>query len=278
MPVYDYRVPNGFGDCFYQYAYNADSLTNGNSYSKLKIDVRNYDFICRHWAGWETVVDTPANGGSVQAYDGIQRTWAAIPMQFGSFPQGQVVLPEKRYAVNSQIQFDLNTVLKDASGGQTASQLVFTGVRRIPGAASDPQPSDFPAFKRVPFFYGNKDVSPFALTVQQAPVAPVRYRVEVKDYDFELERIELTPYTAVSPFSIVLYDTNMIQRSNLPINANRFFHFNPAASSGELNFWPSPPLLYKTNSAITFDIYSLVPAGPITYQLQFVGMRRIPCA
>ena len=100
MSVYDYFTPPGYGDVYYAYAYNAGGLTNGSSYSLLKIDVDNWDFICRHWAGWDTVIDTPANGGSVKAYDEIQRDWSASPLAYGSFPQGQVVIPEKRYRVN----------------------------------------------------------------------------------------------------------------------------------------------------------------------------------
>lgn len=269
--AYDYLVPGNNGDTFYQYVYNADDLTNGTSYSRREIDIRNFDFICRHWAGWETVIDTPANSGSIQCYDDIGREWAASPMALGGFANGQAVVPEKRYRVNGRIQFDLNKVAKLASGGQTAAQLVFTGVRRMPGVASDPQPSIF-KFKRVDFHYQ------YALTVQQAQVAPKQHTIPITNYDFELERVELTPYTAVSPFSITLYDTNKVARSNLPINANRFFHLDPSLSNGELNFWPSPPLLYQCNSAINFEIASLLPAGPVTYQLLFVGSRRIPCA
>jgi hypothetical protein len=269
--AYDYITTPGYGDTFYQHAYNAGVLTNGSSYSLLKVDVVNYDFICRHWAGWETVIDTPANSGSVQCYDDLQRQWCKSPMAFGSFPQGQVVLPEKRYRVNSKIQFDLATVLKANNGGTNASQLVWTGVRRMPGANSDPAPSPF-NFKRTSFAY------PFTLTVQQAPVAPVKYTIPITDYDFELERVELTPYSSPSKFAIQLYDMNNLARSNVHIDALRFFHSDPAQSNGELSFWPAPPLVYRVNSAINFEITSRIGAGgPLTFQLLFVGSWRIPC-
>lgn len=271
MSVYDYVTVPGFGDTYYAYAFNAGSLTNGNSYLLQKIDVLNWDFICRHWAGWETVIDTPANGGLVKAYDDIGRDWSHLPLAFGSFPQGQVVLPEKRYRVNSEIKFDLVKVLKAANGGVNASQLVFSGVRRIPGWASDPAPSDF-TYKPVNFAY------PFTLTVQQAPVAPAQYTIQITDYDFVLERIELTPYSFPSKFSMTLYDMNNVARSNVPIDALRICHSDPALSNGELSFFPAPPLLYKVNSAIKLDIISRIGAGgPLTFQMQFVGHRRIPC-
>ena len=271
MAAYDYITPAGFGDIFYQYAYSASGLTNGNQYSDLQIVIDNYDFIARHWAGWETVIDTPANGGLVQAYNDIKQQYASAPLAFGSFPQGQVILPEKRYRVNSAIKFDLYKVLKATNSETAASQLVWTGVRRIPGSASDPAPSPY-NFKRVRQYY------PFSLTVQQAPVAPTLQTIPITDFDFELERVELTPFSAPSKFAITLQDNNKINRSNIPIHALRFFHSDPSKSAGQLSFWPAPPLLYKVNSSINFQIDSLIGAGgPLTFQLLFVGSRRIPC-
>lgn len=269
--MYDYIVPAGYGDTFYQYAFNAGSLTNGQSYTLRSIFVDNWDFICRHWAGWETVIDTPANGGLVKAYDELRRDWSSLPLAYGSFPQGEVKDPEKRYRVNSEIFFDLAKVLKANNGGTNASQLVFSGVRRIPGWASDPAPSNF-TYKPVNFAY------PYTLTVQQAPVAPAQYTIQITDYDFVLERIELTPFLAPSRFSMTLYDMNNVARSNVPIDCLRICHSDPAQSNGQLSFFPSPPLLYKVNSAIKFDIISRIGAGgPLTFQMQFVGNRRIPC-
>lgn len=271
MAQYDYATPAGDGDIFYQYAYNAGGLTDGNSYSQLQIPVDNYDFIARLWAGWETVIDLPSNGGSIQAYDGITRSYANVPMALGNFSSGQVILPEKIYRVNSAIKFDLNKVLRQNNSGTFASQLVWSGVRRIPGWASDPAPSPV-NFKRVRQYY------PYTLTVQQAPVAPTLQTIPITDYDFELERVELTPYSFPSKFAITLFDNNKIARSNLPIDCLRFFHLDPATSEGELNFMPSPPVLYRVNSSINFQINSRIGAGgPLTFHLNFVGSRRIPC-
>ncbi len=272
MAAYDYATPDGFGDLHYSYVFDAGSaLTNGNNYSQLEIPVLDYDFIARIWSGWDSIIDTPANGGLIQAYDGIQRSYANVPMALSEWKTGQVLLPEKYYRVNSAIRFDLQKVLKATNSETLASQLVWTGVRRIPGSASDPAPSPT-NFKRVNQKY------PFTLTVQQAPVAPTMQTIQIEDYDFELERIELTPYSNPSKFSITLFDNNKIGRSNLPVLCNRFFHLDPATSGGELNFQPSPPILYKVNSSINFAITSRIGAGgPLTFQLLFVGSRRIPC-
>lgn len=272
MAAYQYATPDGYGDIFYQYVFDSGSaLTNGQSYSQLEIPILDYDFISRLWSGWDSVIDTFANGGLIQAYDGIQRSYSNVPMALSAFKTGQILVPEKLYRVNSAIRFDLMKVLKAANSGTLASQLVWTGVRRIPGVASDPAPSPY-NFKRVRQYY------PFTLVVQQAPVAPTMQTIPITDYDFELERIELTPYSSPSKFSVMLYDNNKIGRSNLPVLCNRFFHLDPATSGGELNFQPSPPILYKVNSSINFAITSRIGAGgPLTFQLNFVGSRRIPC-
>lgn len=279
MAQYDYATPDGFGDIHYSYVYDAAStLTNGQSYSQLEIPILDYDFIARVWSGWDSIIDTFANGGLIQCYDGIQRSYSDVPQALATWKTGQVLLPEKVYRVNSAIRFDLMKVLKANNSGVQASQLVWTGVRRIPGWASDPAPSPT-NFKRVRQYYGNPSTGgPFSLTVQQAPVAPVIYSIPITDFDFELQRIELTPYSNPSKFSITLFDSNKIARSNLPVLCNRFFHLNPATSGGELNFQPSPPILYKVNSSINFAITSRIGAGgPLTFQLNFVGSRRIPC-
>lgn len=268
--MYDYLVPRGYGDTFFQYAFNADALTNGQNYQRLAINIDNYDFIARHWAGWETVVDPTT--GQVQAYDDIVREYAAKPMTLGNFPQGAVLAPEKRYRVNSRIQFDLTNVLKKATASTTAAQLVWSGARRIPGIAGDPAPAPG-NYKHEAWAY------PYSLTVQATPVAPFSVEIPITDLDFELMRVEMSPYSSPSKFSITLIDSVGYFRSNIPINANRFFHFNPALSHGELNFWPCPPILYKVNSSIKFQITSLINAGagPSTFNLLFTGCRRVPC-
>lgn len=270
QPIYDYLTPPGVGDVFYQYVYDAAALTNGNNYNQLAIFVDNYDFICRHWSGWSSILNS-ATTGTVQVYDSIARQWFSLPIQLGAFAEGAVVLPEKRYQVNSSIKFDLKNVLKAANGENFASQLVFTGVRRIPGVNSDPGPGSYQKYYLKSFAYQQ------SLTIAATPTADQLIQIPITDFDFELERVEMTAFATVSPFSITLFDSNNVARSNAPVNANRFFNFNPTASNGEQNFWPSPPILYPVNSVLRFVAKSLANAGPTTYQLLFVGNRRIPC-
>jgi hypothetical protein len=84
-----------------------------------------------------------------------------------------------------------------------------------------------------------------------------------------------------SGFKILLYNTNWQQLANKPVLANQFFHMsNPGETLnvGQLGFWPCPPLLYKVNSVIRFDVSGVTGAGAQTYQILFKGIRRIPCS
>ena len=111
---------------------------------------------------------------------------------------------------------------------------------------------------------------------------PDVYQLPILDNDFELRRVELQLQSSqqASQFAIMLYDNFQVQTSNVPILANRFFHLNPEQSSGELNFFPSPPLVYKIGSFIRFEIYSLLlgVALPQAFNLLFHGVKRIPCS
>ena len=83
-----------------------------------------------------------------------------------------------------------------------------------------------------------------------------------------------------SNFKVQLYDNGWRQVSNVPVLSNLLCHTSPSTNSGELAFNPTPPLLYKIDSVIRFDVYSLLVAPatlPVTVQMNFVGVRRIPC-
>lgn len=89
-----------------------------------------------------------------------------------------------------------------------------------------------------------------------------------------------SPYR--SPFKITLYDSDKYQRSNIPLLAEflcQSYQASPS-SNAAYNFFPAPPILYKNDSVIQFDIYSLIPTPdglPVTVTLTFKGVRRIPC-
>lgn len=87
----------------------------------------------------------------------------------------------------------------------------------------------------------------------------------------------ILPYA--SPFKILLYDNNWVQRMNIPILAELACRQQNARFTNN-NYLPAPPILYKANSVIRFDIFSLIPFGaglPVTIDLAFTGIRRIRC-
>lgn len=289
--VYDYtQTPPGYGDTFFMFAYNGDSLTNGTSPSLVALPITNGDFICRYWSGLESIAD------GIQLYDAVQRRWFGDVVNWGAtsgFATGCVVLPERRYPNQSYIRFDLSNVTKATVGTDGAltiyrSQLVFAGVKRRANHYSDPEPSPYPFREREIVLGQNGQPGTFLLSINKYASTngvlnpPDQYSIPVLDYDFELRRVELQLQSdgQLSQFAITLYDNYWNPVSNVPILANRFFHLDNNHSSGEQNFFPSPGLLYKVGSVIRFDIWSLLvspTALPQEFRLAFYGVRRIPC-
>ena len=287
MGLYDYTVPPGYGDTFFQYVYNADALTDGQSYlAQTAALIDDGDFILRSWAGLETVVNNTT--GTIQLYDPNLRNFFSAPALLGGFASGKAVLPEKYYPARSAIRVDLGNVsraLAGTVGGLNVyrSQLIFSGVRRRAGYQSDPALSTYKYYEKeytIPF---TLSINNYAATVDGVLNPAVQHIIPVNDFDFELRRIELAPQSAQQPsqFLMTLYDNNWTATSSAPIMSNHLCHISPAQSSGELSFFPSPPLLYRVNSVVRFDIWSLLfsPAAlPQTFQMSFVGVRRIPCS
>lgn len=288
VPVlYQYHVPLGFGDTFFIYAFDAQGagFVNGNDYLQQGIKITDGKFLMRYVQGAFSMA------AKEQVYDWQARRLFAAAANLGSFHEGMVVLPELEYPNNGNIRFDVldvNQAVAGVSSGLTVyrSQLAFYGVRRRPGVQSDPAPS---AYR----YYQKPYSIPYSLVINQfGAVAgeltpPQMEQIKVEDFDFELRRIELQLPQGnggsdpnASRFKILLFDQNKLQVSNIPILSNLFCHLDPAVSQGELNFNPSPPLLYKVNSTIRFQITSLLFAAdtlPATFQLLFHGVRRIPC-
>ena len=294
MGLYDYTTPPGYGDTFFQYVYNADGLTNGQTYAaQVAAAIDDGDFVLRDIAGFETVVDPVL--GSLQFYDPNIRNFFSSPALLGAWASSKAVMPEKYYPARSAIKMDIGDVAKAVAGvdgGLTVyrSQLIFSGVRRRPNFRSDPGPSTYKYYEKeysIPFTEAGATtpglvVNNYASTGGVLNPAVQRI-VPIQDFDFELRRIELQLQTPQQPsqFLIQLYDNNWIATSSAPIMANHFCHLDPSQSSGETSFFPAPPLLYKVNSVIRFDIWSLLfnpTALPQTFNLNFVGVRRIPCS
>lgn len=286
--MYDYIIPAGYGDTFFQYVYDAQGqgLVDGqSSIGQLGIQVLDGSFVTRHWSGLNTLAH------KIQIYDWLKRKFFAEPAQLGVgspalFYGNRVVLPEVEWPDSGRINFDLGTIAQTSQGtdsGTTvlASQLVFSGVRRRANVVSDPAPSSYK-------FYEKEFAYPYTLVINNYATTGgvfnpyVQKLIPVDDYDFELRRIELELQSPqqTSQFKMTLYNSDWRQCSNLPVLSNLICHTSPALNNGELAFWPSPPILYRTNSVIRFDIYSLLVSPtvlPQTFRLLFRGVRRIPC-
>ena len=91
-------------------------------------------------------------------------------------------------------------------------------------------------------------------------------------------------------YKILLLDTNRIQTSNVPLLFSNLFHVpnravsasgaSAAAQSIPKNYWPTPAMLYKVNTSLSFYLYvtSATPlAGAVSLDLLFSGVRRYPC-
>lgn len=285
--IYTYPNPPGYGDTFFMYAYNgSDNITNGSDYFNLTIPVQDGDFVARYWAGADTITT------KIQIYDSLMRKTSSEAVDYSSFKTGMLILPERVYPVNNAIRFDLINVAKVLKGTSVsvnvyASQLVFAGVRRRAAHYSDPEPAGY-SYYEEPYNLGQDgSTGTFQLSINKLGAtggvlaAPDTYLLPIRNNDFELRRIELQLQSnqQASQFAIQLYDNYQNKISNVPILSNRFFHLNPTQSSGELNFFPSPPLVYKIGSFLRFDIQSLLMgvAIPQAFNLLFHGVKRIKC-
>lgn len=288
--MYDYSTPAGYGDTFFQYVFDAQGagLTDTTDRNQLGVEVDDGDFLLRYWSGLPTIADR------LQIYDWLGRRFASEAMFLGAASNagyGQmVVLPEVKYPKGGNIRFDLTNITQAlAAAGLLKSQLVFSGVRRRASDISDPAPSTYKYYEKS-FQY------PYTLSINNYGIvggviqSPVQQLIPVTEYDFELRRVELSisETAQTSQFKILLYNQDKRQTASGPVLANLFCHLNPTvqtggepfASGGEQSFQPCPPLLYRVNSVIQFDIFSLLVSPtelPVTFQLLFRGVRRIPC-
>jgi hypothetical protein len=206
--MYDYEVPDGYGDIFYVYVFNpaANGLVNGQSYSYLPIQIQDGAFVMRAWAGADSVLAGAGavnTWGTIQLYDPHSRLFYDLPSAvFTNCATGTAVLPEKTYESNSAIRFDLTDVslAKDATATVPVSQLAFYGVRRMLGAQSDPAEAGY-KYKYVDFSIPFQ----FALAgngTAAGPGKPTQYTVQIQDYDFELRRMEYSKSATSGYFNV----------------------------------------------------------------------------
>lgn len=267
-------------------------LVNGSDNTFLKINVTDGAFVCRAWNGAYTLLDqTTATLGRIQIYGENSDKWFETATKcYTPNPHMQcaAVLPEKHYTVDSAIKFDLlDVAVRNQAGGIPTAQLVFYGVRRINNAiqASDPVPSNYRYYEKtfkIPFSF--QIAGPYNTAL---PLLSQGFQtfISIADYDFELRHITKwvtdangAAITVPSPFAITLYDSALVARSNLPVMSE--FLIDDAVTPTGRNYFPSPPIMYKVDARIVMDIYGLLApavAFPVTVNLLFDGVRRVPC-
>jgi hypothetical protein len=290
-----YVTPAGYGDTFFQYAFDGSLLTNGQDAYNLRINIRDDDFIFREFSGLDTIaqaiqvrnrLQTPTNAGARGAQ------YAVRAANVGGVPW----VPEEYYPVSGYIGFDLfniNKTVLGVDGGNTifGSQLVFSGVQRRPGTSGDPMESRYKYYEKPYTYRYDLSINQYA-SVGGVTTNPTFNQFPITDgYDFVLQKIRVcqTPTgTLESPtptFAIMLLNGNKEQTSNIPIISTRIMNFNvqtvgSALGAPQRNYFPTPAIMYRANSAVQFFITSLLftpTVLPVTYDLEFIGMRRYPC-
>lgn len=290
-----YQTPEGYVDFPFAYVYNTSAFADGQA-QVLNISQQlqgDSDFILRAIRGVRTTVDTAANGGRFN-YKNASSSYAfGNPSAGIVVPNNWVVLPEKTYKINTQINFDLYKTLRAstvcAEGTIYKSSIAFMGVKRFPFASSGYRSQKTPyAYREFPQTYV------YSLTITQPSLAangvanaPLRYTQVMDNYDFELCRITVSLANATgalttNDFAMTLYDANMHQTSSAPLMQTYFNAGKPTASTLATHraVFPVPSLVYPAGAAITFDITSLLCSAsvPQTYNIDFEGIWRLPCS
>jgi hypothetical protein len=286
-----YQTPEGYLDFPFAYVFDATGIADGqaqvmNLTKQLQGDS---DFILRRIVGMGNCLATRANGGKWDYKNPSQSYAMGNGGTTGIVHQANwVVVPEKKFSYNTNINFDLYNTLRafNACGGSPiyTSYIAFFGVKRFTtqqGYRSMRTPYKFKE-KKYTYSYS------FTLT-QAAPSGPLRQSQLIDNYDFELQRIAIsyantpgnTGGLTTDDFGITLYDSNMHQTSDMPLNQS---YINNALASWHVlgnykGIWPVPTMVYPAGSAITFDItsFSCGNALPQTYNIALEGIWRIPC-
>jgi hypothetical protein len=305
LPEDQYRTPPGYYDRFFVYAYNADALVDSiapatSDYRGLSVQIEaSSDFIMRKVSGAPQVVMpcpplAPPPVGRVQLYNSVGAKVSGDPLNANHY-RSSAVVPELRYPAGSAIVFDLYGVLRAvhlagaSAGGVTfLSQLAFHGVERARGRADTE--SSYRYYEK-PYIYHFPLVIDWTAYVFDAAGLvvgvrpPHQFYLEVNNSDFELHQIVVTvtntgaiPWAAGTGSTLaymMLYDQNNRACSNVPLWMN-FLEANSPDSFGNVI---TPPLLYRVGSYITFDIHSrcLALDLPLNLDIDFVGVRRLPC-
>lgn len=291
LKVEPYFTPAGYVDFPFTYVYDATGLTDGRTYMNIQKQLSgDSDFILRSIVGAPTVLAEGADGGkfNFKNASGSYAIQSQIVMS-----DVYSVVPEKFYPRDASIVFDLYNVLRDSvvCGGNPvkSSYIAFQGVKRFALGQGY-------AVRETPYRYKEKRYSfEYPLTVSvgryttvggsiQTP--PVRQVVTMDNYDFELLQIVIsfdgvTGALQTADFQVMLYDANMHQLSDVPLNQGFINSGKPTAAAAPqyTAVMPVPSLVYPAGGNIVFDVSSLLCANepPLSYNVSFKGIWRMPC-
>lgn len=299
-----YHTPEGFLDFPFAYVFDGSTLVDNSAAIQnnvINVD-SDSDFLLRHIAGVPTCVSPTTGRFNYRNASGSYS--AGNPSSGIIFPNNWPVLPEKLYPANSQIAFDLYNTLRsfNACGGTPIynAQIAFMGVKRVRDNGAYRSHRSNYRYRERKYTYSYSLTLNFAhFTAGGAATGPQRFSLQLDSYDFELQRIAITPANlgATPPtgqtgtlltndFRIGIYDAQYHSTSGSVrgdsrlnqgyINAGRP---SPANAPPYQSIWPVPTLVYPAGGQILFDIVSMLCSNqlPITYNIAFEGLWRIPC-
>lgn len=257
----------------YIYVYDASALTDGQSYQRLHLEMRdgNNAFSLRRIAGLNTV----AASMNLYTPGTSSKRLFARAARIGN---NHLVAPELRFDGRQSFLFDLNTVARSVTACGTniyTSFLAFQGVRHLEGEAPRVYSKARPFTLVYPLTI---DWYRFVSLPAAAIERPRRYAISINTQDFELQRIRIRnadgSAVATNFFQIQLYDALERPLSNAPVLQS----FVNNLSSGYNSVFPVPPVLYPVRRDLRFDITSLICNTDVTfpksYTISFEGVHR----
>lgn len=251
----------------YSYIYDGSALTDGASYSRRQVPMREDGiFHLRRVAGVNNVATAIRLYHSTASND-PQSSYAA---RVGTT---LMLAPEMTFRRPEGIIFDLNGVSRSVIAcGLTPiypSHIAFQGVRSL-----DEQPMARPkGFQRPYTWTYTLTVDWYHYSTGTNLAAPRYHQIKIDTYDFEWRRLRISNSdgTALTgnDFAVQFYDAERYELSNTPQLAT----FVNNASDPQ-TVWPTTPVVYPRNSIIRFAVQSFLCSAvvlPRTYQLAFEG-------
>lgn len=258
-------------DTPYIYSYDGSGLTDGNTYRRLAIQLRDdRPFEMRRIEGLSSLAS------SLQLYY-PGRSASPVFSSFQKLGAEYLLSPPMTYRPQQAIEFDLGVVARQNVACATTiytSRLAFQGVRKqgvdlLPrGQVARPYILRFPL-----------TVDWFRYLSVGGPLSPVRYfTIDIETWDFELQRVRIrradTGAATTTDLALQLFDSTGEELSNRPVLARTINNaISPAAG------WFTPGVLYPTRRFLRFGVESMLCNGavvlPLTYNIEFEGVQWI---